>query len=497
MKDLKERTIRGGVARLVAQAANFILRVGSLMVLARLLDPRDFGLVGMVTAFTGVLNLFRDFGLSTATVQRASVTEDQISTLFWINILVGVVLAVLALALAPVVASFYHEPRLFGVTAVLAMGFLFNAAGVQHSALLQRDMRFTALAVINTASLVGSTVVAIGMAKAHYGYWALVAMTITLPLITTIGLWIAAKWTPGMPRRRVGLRSMMRFGGTITLNSVVVYIAYNLEKVLLGRYWGAEAIGIYGRAYQLVNIPTDNLNGAVGEVAFSALSRVQHDPPRLKSYFLKGYSLVLALTLPITIVCALFAQDAISVFLGPKWTEAVPIFRLLAPTILIFAMINPFSWLLFATGMVGRSLKIALVITPLVIAGYVIGLPHGPKGVALGYSAAMALWILPHIAWCVHGTVISFWDVIRTLSRPLISGAVAAVLPLALQLAYGQMLSPLLRLVVGVSIFLCIYAAMLLYVMGQKEFYLDLVRGMRHRPSVGENPIEEKAAVLV
>jgi O-antigen/teichoic acid export membrane protein len=496
MKDLKEKTIRGGVARIIAQAANFVLRIGSLMVLARLLDPRDFGLVGMVTAFTGVLNLFRDFGLSTATVQRASVTEDQISTLFWINILVGVLLAVLALALAPVVVTFYHEPRLLGVTAVLAVGFLFNAAGVQHSALLQRDMRFTALAVINTASLVGSTVVAIGMAEAHYGYWALVAMTITLPLITTVGLWIAAKWTPGMPRRRVGLRSMMRFGGTITLNSVVVYIAYNLEKVLLGRYWGAEAIGIYGRAYQLVNIPTDNLNGAVGEVAFSALSRVQHDPPRLKSYFLKGYALVLALTLPITMLCALFAQDAISVLLGPKWTEAVPIFRLLAPTILIFAMINPFSWLLFAMGLVGRSLKIALVITPLVIAGYVIGLPHGPKGVALGYSVAMAVWILPHIAWCVYGTVISFWDVIRTLSRPLLSGVVATVLPLALQLAYGQMSSPLPRLIVGVTLFLSVYTAMLLYVMKQKEFYIDLVRGMRHRPSLDEKAIDEKAVAL-
>src|SRR6266404_6255672 len=202
MKDLKERVVRGGFAKICAQAVTFTLRMGSLMVLARLLEPKDFGLVGMVTAFTGVLYLFRDFGLSTATVQRASVTEDQISTLFWINILVGVLLAVLALALAPVVVTFYHEPRLLGVTAVLAVGFLFNAAGVQHSALLQRDMRFTALAVINTASLVGSTVVAIGMAKAGYGYWALVAMTITLPLITTIGLWIAAKWTPGMPRRR-------------------------------------------------------------------------------------------------------------------------------------------------------------------------------------------------------------------------------------------------------------------------------------------------------
>jgi len=490
VKDLKEKTIRGGVARMAAQVANFVLRIGSLMVLARLLDPKDFGLVGMVTAFTGILNLFRDFGLSTATVQRAEVSEDQISTLFWINLLVGAILAVLSVALAPAVAAFYHEPRLLWITIVLATGFLFNAAGVQHSAILQREMRFTALAVINTISLVIGTVIAIGMAKYGYGYWALVAMTLAYPLVTTAGLWMAASWMPGSPRRNSGLRSIIRFGGTITLNSVVVYIAYNFEKVLLGRFWGAEAIGVYGRAYQLVNIPTDNLNSAVGEVAFSALSRVQDDPPRLRSYFLKGYSLVLALTLPITIVCAIFAREAISILLGPKWTEAVPIFRLLAPTILIFAMINPFSWLLFALGKVERSLKIALVIAPLVIAGYVIGLPYGPKGVALGYSAAMALWILPHIAWCVHGTAVSFPDVLQTLSRPLISGAVASVLPLLLQSSYGQQLSPLIRLLVGVALFLGVYAAMLLYVMGQKTFYVNLVRGLR-----ANRTLEEKSMV--
>jgi O-antigen/teichoic acid export membrane protein len=490
MKDLKEKTIRGGVARMAAQAANFVLRIGSLMVLARLLDPKDFGLVGMVTAFTGILNLFRDFGLSTATVQRAEVTEDQISTLFWINLFVGAVLAVAAVALAPAVAAFYHEPRLLWITAVLATGFLFNAAGVQHSAIVQREMRFTALAVINTVSLIISTAIAIGMARYGYGYWALVGMTIAGPLVSTIGLWLAVKWLPGLPRRRAGLRSIIRFGGAITLNGVVVYVAYNFEKVLLGRFWGAEAIGMYGRAYQLVNIPTDNLNSAVGEVAFSALSRVQDDPPRLRSYFLKGYSLVTALTLPITILCALFAKEAISVLLGPKWTEAVPIFRLLAPTILIFAMINPFAWLLFALGKVGRSLKIALVIAPLVIAGYVIGLHWGPKGVALGYSAAMAVWILPHIAWCVHDTPISFADVMDTLSRPLASGLVASVLPLILELSYGQQLSPLFRLIVGVVLFLGVYVTMLLYVMGQKAFYVNLVKGLR-----ANRTLEEKSMV--
>ena len=484
MKDLKERTIRGGSARVCALAASFLLRVGSLMVLARLLEPRDFGLLGMVTAFTGILSLFRDFGLSAAAIQRATVTEEQTSTLFWINILVAAILAVIAAVFAPVVSTFYHEPRLFWVTIVVATGFLFNGAGVQHSALLQRQMRFTALAIIDVVALIVSTAVAIGAAKAGYGYWSLVAMTVSLPLTTTAGLWLASAWVPGMPRRGVGIRSMMRFGGTLTLNGLVMYVASNFEKVLLGRFWGAEALGIYGRAYQLIRIPTDNLNSAVGDVAFSALSRIQDDPERLKRYFLKGYSLVLALTLPITIACALFADDVVFVLLGSKWKEAAGIFRLLAPTMLIFAIANPLGWLLSSIGLVGRGLKIALVIAPLMIASYIVGLSYGPRGVAFAYSAVMTLWIIPVIAWCVHGTVISFWDILSVLLRPLASIIPAAGLAFVVSRYFGQALSPLPRLLLESAVLFLTYSVVLLFVAGQKSFYLDLLRGLKGSSSV-------------
>jgi PST family polysaccharide transporter len=479
MKDLKQRTIRGGFAKILAQANVFCLRLGSVMILARLLEPKDFGLVGMVTAATGVLNLFRDFGLSMATVQRATVTNEQFSALFWVNMLVGAILAMASFILAPAVAFFYHEPRLVAITMVLALGFVFNAAGVQHTAILERQMRFTTLAVIDVVSLAASVAVGIIMAVSGYRYWALAFMTIALPLVSTIGLWLSTSWIPGKPRRHVGIRSMLRFGGTLTLNGLVVYMAYNLDKVLLGRFWGAEALGIYGRAYQLNNIPIDNLNSAVGGVAFSALSRVQDDPIRFRSYFLKGYSLVLGLTIPTTIACALFANDLILVVLGAKWTAAVPIFRFLAPTIFVFALINPLGWAMFALGMVERSLKVALVLAPLVIMGYLIGLPHGPRGVALGFSGMMLTWAIPHIAWCLHGTVVPLKDVMRTVSKPLLSGLAAAGLAIGLQSLYLPfVVSPFGRLMLGSSILFGTYSVVLMYVMGEKRFYFELVRGL-------------------
>lgn len=490
MKDLKEKTIRGGLARLLAQGADFTLRLGSLMVLARLLVPKDFGLVGMVTAFTGVLNLFKDFGLSAAAIQHTTVSEEQKSNLFWINLWVGALLGVVMVALAPAIAAFYREPRLKAVTAVLALGFLFNAAGVQHGASLSRQMRFTALAVINTMALVAGTSIGISMALTGHGYWSLVAMTITIPIVITVGVWVATGWVPGWPRKRTGIRSMMRFGGTLTLNGLVLYIASNFEKVLLGRFWGADAIGLYGRAFQLVNIPTANLNNAAGEVAFAALSRVQHDGVRIRRYFLRGYSLVMGMTVPLTMLCALFAGDIIHVFLGSKWGAAAPILRFLAPTILVFAVANPLGWLLISLGMVKRSLKMGLVIAPIMIVSYVIGLPYGPKGVALAYSTVMTLWLFPLIAWAVHGTSVSFRDVVTTAYKPLASGIVAAGLAWGVHLYVGNSLPALPRLALEGSVLLGAFVLLLLFVAGQKAMYFDLVRSLLKR-----SPAEEKTLV--
>jgi O-antigen/teichoic acid export membrane protein len=479
MQDLKEKTIRGGLARLCALGAGFLVRLGSLMILARLLGPKDFGLMGMVTAFTGVLGLFRDFGLSSAAVQCTTITEQQMSTLFWVNVLLGALLGLVTLAMAPIIAAFYHEPQLFGVTAVLGSGFLFNAVGIQHSALLQRQMRFTPLAVISIVSSIVGFAIALGGAEAGYGYWALAAIPVASPVVASIGAWLTTGWVPGMPRRRAGIRSMLQFGGTLTLNGLVAYVAYNAEKVMIGRFWGADAIGIYGRAYQLVTFPTDNLNSAVGEVAFSALSRLQNDPIRFKGYFLKGFSLVMGLTLPITIACALFADDVVYCLLGPKWKDTAAIVRLLAPTIAIFAIVNPLGWFVYSLGLGARSLKIALVFAPFMIIGYVIGLPYGPKGVALAYSSVMTLWLIPLILWCIHGTMISFRDILSAVSRPLASGILAGVFAFGVRLISDEFVSPLPRLLLESSILFATFFSVLLFAAGQKSLYLDLLRGLK------------------
>ena len=479
MEILKQRAIRGGFAKLIGQAATFGLRLLYMIVVARLLTPTEFGLVAMVTAVTGVFDLFRDGGLSAAAIQQVNVTEDQKSALFWVNMAIGSLLTLLCLATAPILVHFYNEPRLFWVTIALSGGFIVSAAGVQHSVILQRELRYEAVTVIDTLSVLISTVIAIFMAVAGFGYWALVVSAIVFAAANTAMMWLVVPWKPGFPRKTAGVASMLRFGGTVTLNGLVVYVAYNLDKVLLGRFWGADVLGFYSRACQLINIPTSQLNTAIGGVAFSALARLQDDPARYKNYFLKGYSLVIAMTAPITLFLAVFADDIVRVVLGAQWVDATMIFRLLTPTVLFFGIINPLAWLMMSSGLQRRSLNVALVLAPLCVVSYLVGLPYGPTGVALAYSTTMVLWLVPHMVWCLRGTGISPAELFQSIWPPLGSAAVAAAAAYAVQVSLGHFESAIIRLALDSCVMAAVYSFMLLVVMGQRSFYLDLVSQLR------------------
>lgn len=494
MQDIKRLALRGGLAKLFSQGASFVFRLGFLMVAARLLTPEDFGLVAMVTAFTAILDLFSTAGLSSAVVQKLTVTNEQISTLFWINILVGVMLSILCVLIAPLIVAFYHEPRLFWVTVAMGAAFLFNAAGVQHLALLQRQMHYVTLAKIEFLCQLTSLGLGLCMTLAGYGYWALVAALIALPAATTVSAWAVTRWIPARPRRNTGIRSMLHFGGTITINGVICYITFNFDKFVVGRLWGATALGYYGVGSQLINTPTSALNIALGGVTFSGLSRLQNDAVRFRSYFLKGYTLNISLTLPITIFGGVFAQDIVLVALGPKWTDAAVILQMLAPVVLFFGINNPLVWILFASHRHVRSLKVAIVIAVLVLTGCLVGSSYGPKGVAAGFSTAMVLWFVPQIIWSLHGTPITPLDLFKTISRPLVSAIVAVALAYAISIYCGPLKTPLSQLALEGTVMMVTYSCLMVFVMG-KDFYFDLIRAMQNASSSETRDLSEGKAI--
>jgi O-antigen/teichoic acid export membrane protein len=479
MDDLRHRTLRGGLAKLLGQGLGVIVRLAFMVILARLLDPGEFGLVAMATAITGMMAMFASAGLSTAVVQARTISDTQLSTLFWVNMLIGTLLAGICVLLAPLLVSFYDEPRLFWLTILLAPGFLLGAASVQHLAILQRAMRYGALTLIECSGQVLGLLAGVVLALAGYRYWALVGASFFLQLGTAIGLWATTRWIPTWRFSLAEVIPLLRAGGTITLNTIVTYVGFNLEKVLVGRVWGAEALGHYGRAYQLISVPIDNLSNAVGGVAFSALSRLQDEPDRLRVYFLKGYALLASLSLPLTLFLCLFAEPTFLILFGPKWLEAASIFQILTPTVLVFSLTNPFGWLLLATGRQQRCLRIALVMACLVVTACAIGLPYGPRGVATAYSTAMVLWFLPHIVWSARGGPVAPRDILPAIIRPMIAAGVALGATEFVDRIEGAGLTPIREILLGGGVMLLVYAMMILVVLGQGRFYLELIRGLR------------------
>jgi O-antigen/teichoic acid export membrane protein len=395
--DLKGRSVRGGLLTLTSQGAQFVMQSIATVVLARLLTPADFGLVAMVTAVTGLAQGFADLGLSEATIQHPEISHNQVSTLFWINVAIGLTLTSITAALAPVLVWFYHEPRLKDITFLVSLTFLIGGLRVQHDALLRRQMRFKSLAIRDVASYVLAVPVAITMAWRGAGYWAIVALPLTLNLTQMAFSWLMVRWIPGLPRRDAKVRSLIAFGGNVAASYLIFNVNRSADSILIGWHWGAGPLGLYSRAYNLLMLPVRQLGAPARSVAVPAFSRVQDDPERLARYYLRTANLIMWITAPIFGFLFVAAVPVIVMALGNRWRAAAPVFQILAIFALGQLLLESTLWLFVSRGQSQRLLKLLLIISPVIIGGYAIGLPFGIKGVALSGSLVLLVifpWIL-------------------------------------------------------------------------------------------------------
>ena len=395
--DLRNRSVRGGLLTLTSQGAQFLMQSIATVVLARLLTPADFGLVAMVTAIMGLGQAFADFGLSEATIQHPEITHRQVSTLFWINVAIGLTLTLITAALAPVLVWFYHEPRLRGITFLASLTFLIGGLRVQHDALLRRQMRFLALAIRDVVSYAIAVPVAITLAWRGAGYWVLLALPLTMNLTRMSLSWLMVRWIPGLPRRDDKVRSLMTFGGNVAASYLIFNLNRSADTVLIGWYWGAGPLGLYSRAYNLLMLPARQLGAPARSVAIPAFSRVQGDPDRLARYYLQTVNLIMWITAPIFGFLFVAAEPVIILTLGNRWREAAPVFQILAIFALGQLLFESTIWLFVSRGQSRRLLKLLLIISPIIVVSYAIGLPFGIKGVALSGSLVLLVifpWIL-------------------------------------------------------------------------------------------------------
>ncbi len=424
---LRERSVSGAAMSLVGQGIRFALRMASIYVLARLLTPEDYGLVGMVVAVTGLILLFKDLGLSMATVQRAEVTHEQISTLFWTNVALSSGIMLLTAAVAPLVGWFYREPRVVGITLAVSVGVLLSGLAVQHQAVLRRRMRFTTLAAIDVASDALGMIVAIAAAQFYNaGYWALVLQPLTAAALNLVCVWIACPWRPGRPARGTGVRPMLRYGGNLTFFRFANYLARSFDNVLVGRVWGPESLGLYARAYSLLLLPISQINAPIAGVAVPTLSRLQNDPERYRRYYLKSVGLIALLTMPLTALLATLSEETILLVLGPQWTPAAQLFLVFSIAAFAEPVVSTTGWVYLSLGQTGRLAKWGLLFASLRVLFFAAGLPWGAFGVAAGFT--LGFWVLtPFVLWAAYRvSPIRVRDVLGAALRPAIVGLTVA-----------------------------------------------------------------------
>ncbi len=477
--DLKKRSVRGGAITMVAQLFKFGLNLGSNMVLARLLIPQDYGLIGMATAVTGFVTLFKDLGLSMATVQQEEINHEQVSNLFWVNLVLSFITTLIVVAIAPVIAWFYNEPRLIGITLVLAIGFIIGGLGVQHSALLNRQMQYKVLMFNDVLSMLLGIASAIVAAWYGLGYWALVIMSLVSGIVSTVVVWTACSWRPGLPQRRNGTRAMLAFGGHLTGFSTVNYFARNLDNVLIGKYWGAQQLGLYAKAYQLLLLPLNQINAPISSVAVPTLSRLQSDPQQFRNYYLKALSIVAFLTMPIITFMVVASEEIIGLLLGSQWREASVMFQLLSISALVQPICNTTGWIYISTGRSDRMLKWGLFSSSWIVASFFVGLPHGASGVAFSYAIAMLLQAIPCIYFATRGTSITMLDVLQAVMQTFISSFVAAAVVFGIKITIGSSLPIWTAIIIYSAVMSLIYLLFMFYIFRKKTFYLSFMRDLK------------------
>lgn len=405
--DLKRRSLRGALIAFGSQGIRFATQFGGTIVLARLLPPHAFGLIAMIAALTVLLDLVKELGLSAATIQRPTITQKQVSTLFWINTAFGLGIAGLLVLAAPLIASFYNEPELTAVTTWLAAGFALSGPAIQHWALLRRQMRFGTIALIETGAEVAGMALGIGLALEGWSYWALVAQRLSVPGLTLIATWALCPWRPGLPARDADLQGFVRFGASVTGFNMLTAAARSLDQVLIGWLWGPAVLGFYERAAKLVLVPVNNINAPIYAVAMPVLSRLDGQPERYRNAFLLILEKFAMVTMPPAAVAVVTADWVVALLFGPQWHEATIYVACFAAAAVTMPTTLAVGLLYQSQNRPGELLRAALVDAGLVTAAVLAGLPFGAVGIAVAYGAAGLCLRLPAAFWLSgrHGPV--------------------------------------------------------------------------------------------
>jgi PST family polysaccharide transporter len=424
MTTIRQRTVSGLGWNGATQILSVGFQFGISVVLARLLSPRDFGLVGMVLIFTGFASWLSEMGLGPALIQHRAVSERHLNSVFWANVAAALLLTLLLGWSAPLVARFYQEPELRLLTIIAAATLMLSSLNVVQNALLARSLNFRTKFWIGSVSVLTSGIVAIAMAFAGAGVWSLIGQSITSAAVQVAVLWRLSPWRPVCSFDFSAFKELMQFSGHLMGSSMLHYWGRHIDKLLIGRLLGSSALGIYALADKLMRLPVTNVTDNASAVMFPVFSTIQADLESVQRAYQRATRMIALVTFPMMIGLLILAESTILTVYGENWLEAVGILQVLCLSGMAQSVYFTGGWIFLSQGRTDIVFRWSIYTTLVRVAGVLVGAPWGLVGVAWAYGLGTFLFIC-YPTWSCAGRLVrlEFKALIKNVAGPFCCAA--------------------------------------------------------------------------
>lgn len=395
LDNLGDRARTAAGWRFLSTGVNTGLQMVTGIILARLLMPKDFGILALATMVTGLAGVFRDLGLGQALVQRGELKPVHTTSAFWGTLIMGTGMCGLVMAAAPYVGAYFEEPRMVPVLRVISLTFLISPFGSVPSSLLQRELDFTRLFFAGLAGSISYGAVGISMALTGYGYWSLVAALLTSSVVGTIAICIVTRYTPPIIPTLRGITGLISFGAGATGVGITNYVAQQIDYFVIGHWLDSTALGLYRRAFTLVHQPMALIAGTLSPVLFPFFSRLLADRDRAREVMGRVLTGVSALTFSMLALFAVAAPELIPLVLGEQWQPCVFPAQIMAFAGMLRSLTNPAAMLPKGFGAVHSQMWRNGVYACTLMVASVVGTRWGIVGVAwAALLATVVIWAL-------------------------------------------------------------------------------------------------------
>ena len=456
LSDFRKVAASGMIFIAGGQAIKLFVHVSSVIVLSRLLGPADFGIFAMVSPVLALFAIVRDGGLTSAILQRKSISDAELTSLFWISIGWGVGLGALLALTAPLIARFYGEPRVVTLVYASSAIVIAGSLSLQHMSLLNRALRFRTLAAIDAGSLALGYLVGAAVAVVTRSYWALWAANATTAGIICAAAWTACRWRPGGPHLTRGVADMLRTGGSVTISGLFDFLIRSVDTAMIGHFRGSFELGLYNRAYRIVLLPLIFVSAPLDRLVLPSLVRMRDHPERYRKVYRLALQAPLLAILPAMVTIAAMPGPVCRLLLGEGWTEAAPLLAWLSLAGALQLVTSSLGSLLISQGRASELTALNAASLVLACVAFAIGIPFGALGVAAAYAASEIIRAPAAICWATRKGPLRTRDVFMALVPFVLSAlcSFAALWWVGGRLASGP-LSLALSMTAAYSIALC------------------------------------------